>query len=428
MKSDESKRFIKKYTIPSRIIHALLGISAIAFILLQPILEYNYSLISLCIIALIISLSINTFFYSIKLRKIISNELNPQKYKEVIDTKFIVSYSLEHDLFCSHYAGEYQKVIDICTYRLKKRKNSWPYYAYLAGAYFQLEDIDSLRSICDKFDEATRAKKGNIQARAPLMKYYSLYAKGEHEALKELYDIPEKTNYSKAGLMLFEYIHAINFYTLGDVAKAKEIFEKIKCDAPLLGIGKLSESKLEAINQGKDFEINPIKLNPTEAFLPTKSQRNVDRLKLIRKISSFILIIVFAIGFSLIGFLEKKSEEYEQRLYDAIDVYYDDFEILDHFNIKKDGELVEAACIFQQSNGTFAVGYFVKYPDIGEVISIGHDEIVIGKSYYDFSPCTDYIICYEFFENKNDIPPENHFVSKLNANGKTIYFCILEIL
>ena len=291
--SSDAKGFNKKYGT----ITAVIQYSAVVLCLAPIVAEYFFGIFDswIFIVSALLYLVITRatgMWYTSKLESIITKELNPAKLKEIINEGGIFAHMPRRHLLAAYYNGDYQQTVDMCNRGLKNCdiKQSWLFYDYLAGVYFQVGDTQSLLQVCEKFDQIVFINK-SVQLYCPLMKLYKLYAKGEYSALQELYDSPEKQKYNKAAYMVCEYIHAVNFYTVGNTEKAKEIFEKISTEAPLLGVGRLAKEQLSQIEQGQEYKINQTSLIPNEEYkLPSSAQRAI-KYGMIRNIAVVLIFV-----------------------------------------------------------------------------------------------------------------------------------------
>lgn len=433
MENQEAKRFFRKYGTIAITLQYSIAIIAIAFMYINFFVKLvDYFVSFLCVIIAFFLIKIVQFWYRAKIESITLKELNPSKMKAVLEIKGIYAYLPDRYLLAHFYNGDHQETIDMCNFLLKGKggKYPWTYYRYLAGVYFQIGDIDSLKAVCEQF-EACKATNSKIDLFCPLMKLYRLYASGKNEALKALYESEEKNQYNKATYMVCEYIHGVNFYTLGETEKAKEIFKAISEKAPLLGVGKLSAKQLENIERGEKYEINQIRIIPSEDYsLPTNAKKA--RVFSIIRACCIVLFVLLSILIIVASVKEdqkrKELERFEKELYSVIDESYDDFQVLTGFSLIKDGEQIEYMVAFESKENDIVVGYYVWNPhkQKNEFITY-NDEIIVGKVYYDESPCTDYRICYQLFENEDDILGKCHKIQEFESDGQKLYLCIWEI-
>ena len=433
MEQNEAKSFLRKYATISIALQYSLIIFFGVFTFLNVFLDWikNSFLIIIALFVMFL-IRIVQFWYRGKVEGIALKELNPPKMKAVLEAKGLYAYMPNRYLTAHYYNGDYQETIDMCNCMLKNKneKQSWAYYRYIAGVYFQLGDIDGLRTACEKF-ETYRLANPKIDLYCPLMKLYKLYANAKYDELKKLYDSEEKAQYNKATYMVCEYIHAVNFYTLGEKEKAKEIFESISKNAPLLNVGKLSLKQIEGIEQGKEYEVNQVKITPNESYELHPKTKKASVYHIIRLCCFTLIIILLAI----IVILEIKQEKinneakkFENELYGVIDEDYNNFEILAGLNVEKNGKAIEYMVVFENENNELVVGYYVWLPSEQKNEFIADCEnVIIGKEYNSDSPCSSYTISYEIFDSKADLPSDYYETKELVLGDKKLYFCVTDI-
>ena len=117
----------------------------------------------------------------------------------------------------------------------------------------------------------------HILLKIHIQKHLSLFADGKHEELKNLYEKEDLSNRVKSSICNFEYIHAVNFYKLGEIERAKGIFEKIINEAPLLNLCELSKEHLIAIENGEEYSKEPIILTPSECSATIKKVKKMQK-------------------------------------------------------------------------------------------------------------------------------------------------------
>lgn len=431
----EAKKFLRKYRTFSVVIQYGLCLAAVVFVWLN--IYFCFISNSICIVLVLLAMLLTRVvqvWYTLKIERIALEELNPPKMMAVIKTKGMYAYMPHRYLTAHYFNGDYQETINICNRLLKnKEKHPWIYYRYIAGVYFQIGDIENLKIACDSF-ESYRAVNSKIDLYCPLMKYYKMYANGEYESLSSFYESEEKSKYNKATYMTYEYIHAVNFYTLGKTEMAKGIFEKISKAAPLLSVGKLSAKQIKSIDDGNEYEINQTKILPDDDYDIPNNSKKAKIYRVIRMIS-LGLIVLMSVLVIILEFKQEqindeqqaKIEEHQKRLQNAIDEGYDNFEILGGFNVQKGDKTIEYMVVFESENNELVVGYFVKYSDQTNGFIVDREGVTIGNTYYSDSPCSDYVIYYELYESKDDLPNNYCLLRELEKDGKDIYFCVTDI-
>lgn len=429
-KIEEYKRYKKKIETSNILRRAfILTITLVSVLVLFFTMNDNnrYShALSIFVIFLIsfFILPIAIFPIRIKTNKIITEELDPWKLKYLLENKSLnINYTDDKYLSVAYFTGDYQEAINICSDKVKSKcKDKYFYLNWLSLTYFVLGDTVNLKIACSKFDDIASTSKTDLYKIIPLQKHLSLFADGKHEELKNLYEKEDLSNRVKSSICNFEYIHAVNFYKLGEIEKAKGIFEKIINEAPLLNLCKLSKEHLIAIENGEEYSKEPIILTPSECSATIKKVKKMQKAKKICSKIGIILSVICLLFLWLGQFATNRNLE------NAIQKVHPDGELVDYFYLEKDGEKIETLLLIYSSENQLEIGYAVKYKDTNETGYImSAPDFKEGPLYITHGPVSDFDIYFKLCSNKKDIPNDCSQFFKVKIDGKTHYLCITTI-
>lgn len=429
-KIEEYKRYKKKIEVANILIRfgilAIILSSVLAlFFTMDNNNRYSHAL-SIFVIFLIsfFILPIAIFPIRIKTNKIITEELDPWKLKYLLENKSLnINYTDDKYLSVAYFTGDYQEAINICSDKVKSKcKDKYFYLNWLSLTYFVLGDTVNLKIACSKFDDIASASKTDLYKIIPLQKHLSLFADGKHEELKNLYETEDLSNRVKSSICNFEYIHAVNFYKLGETEKAKELFEKIVNEAPLLNLCELSKEHLTNIENGEEYSKEAIILTPSKS---SNTIKKVNKMQKAQKICSKIGIIL---SVTCLLFLWLGQCSTNKNLEDAIQKVHPDGELIDYFYLEKDGEKIETLLLIYSSENQLEIGYAVKYKETKETGYImSAPDFKEGPLYITHGPVSDFDIYFKLCSDKKDIPDDCSQYFKVKIDGKTNYLCVTTI-
>lgn len=233
-------------------------------------------------------------------------DADPQKFKAMLEKAGGATGHALENITAAYYGGDHQAVINMCTHKLrdpKQQRNKYYYMMYLARAYFELGDTEALQDICQRFENETDAdKKGEtIRQNYTVMRFYKHYLKGEHQACKEIYDKAAAKDFGDnvTTEVQVKFTYAVACYNVGEIQKAKEIFNYILVKAPKLHFSKLSEEYIEAINDATEYMPKRRHIEPDDSFsLPSQGKRAriITTLLYSLLFLSLIVIVIFTIA------------------------------------------------------------------------------------------------------------------------------------
>ena len=208
---------------------------------------------------------------------IFHNELNPEKFKYVIFSNKNFAPHAQDQLLATLFSGDYQTAINICTKALKTFPDNtevkYAYMPYLAKAYFELQDLEKLKIICDKYYESIENPKKDkvIENLNSLIQYYHSFCVGNFEygisyCQKRETEISKRTSTRKINIANNKFYYAITYYKLGNLEKAKQYFEELIEFAPKINMANIAKRYLAAIESGDEKLLENPEILPDDDF------------------------------------------------------------------------------------------------------------------------------------------------------------------
>lgn len=429
-KIEEYKRYKKKIEVANYLIRfGLLAIFLSIVLTITLTADFNHpkSLIPvfIIIIAFFIILPFAMLPVTIKLNDIITKELDPFKLKYVLENKSsLIYYTSDKYLAVALHTGNYYDVINTCSDGLKtKSKDKRFILNYQSLAYFMLGDITGLKIACSKFEDNSALLKTNSYSVYPIQKLLSLFADEKYSEIAELYENQDYSGRTKSGMLNTEFIYAVTFYKLGETEKAKEIFQKIVNEAPLLNISKLSNDYLSAIEQNTEY----VSTTPTE--VPQNSnQNNYKKSKGLMKSQVVLSRIGFFLCIFMILVLFIAQKGYNSEIEDAAREYYENCNLIDYYQVDYNGEKIEMFALIKQVDGSVDLCYITETVDTDKTnCHFYAKDLKEGTLYVTHGVLSNLDIMYKVSTNKKDIPDTSYQVFKFKHNGKTQYLYITDI-
>lgn len=340
-------------------------------------------------------------------------------------------------LYGEYFCGNYQNVISICKIKLNDPKvaNRYKYYylTYLANVYFDIEDNENLRKVCEQYEAALAKEKSSKQAkcrkRFPRMTFYSLYLKQNMDACIALLNTPTPVilnryyrSFCKARLALLQE----------NEEEAKRYFEALAKEASQLNYGKLAANQL-AVQKNQAFVISDepsaVTLYPFNRRTPSKMLR--------------IGLIAFVLIYLAVGALraldsetkyEREMGAYRESIRALVEQDYDGVVILEAFTLKNGEDIIDTMFICQ-TDKDIIVGCVFVYDDPSEQYYEAMASISIASLSEERSPlryCSfpsktshNQIESY-FYTVAADIPADYLHLSAFDINGQKVYYVITE--
>lgn len=182
------------------------------------------------------------------------------------------------------YAGEYQKLINICVARIKelrkkkskkKRRVSYLYMFLLARVYFRLADYQKLAQICETFrtwlqndDYATQRQLTPYQS---VLETYELYMQGDAQGVLAHVDErdAEANPMVRCGNLIIRARVAAELQN--DTEAAAAMYAEVVRLAPMQVQREFAQKALENIQQGLPYGHGNPEVLPDDSYALTKS-------------------------------------------------------------------------------------------------------------------------------------------------------------
>ncbi len=299
------------------------------------------------------------------LETILTKELNAPKFKEVISSYKWFSPPMFYLILAEYYNGNYSKAISLIDLFLKKSKSKRLKSAFIflkARIYFEQNDIEHLKEICDYVE--VYKKDFVVNHNLDAFRFYRDYVEERYIDCQKFCNQIDKNLNEKSfqyklvyANNLFDY--AAVYYKTGDYDRAKEYFQALIEYAPQLYISKLSEQYLKAIDKKKRIEISVSGCN--EQYVePTQNSNKKILLRVV-----FIFALLLLIAPKLInGYKDYKYnqevKDFEQKLCIALDEQYEEYYIVDYFNLTRNDEITDSFCIVKDEKGNYDIGFLTE--------------------------------------------------------------------
>ena len=339
---------------------------------------------------------------------------------------------------CGEYhSGNYQAAADICTQCLADEKLAsfkYSYYEYLALCYFDIGNDKKLKEVCDAFMESVEKEAPKVKEyllkNCPNITFFTQYLSGEYE---KCLDRTNRESDSKRTSLTRKFRKAVILLQTGEKAEAKALFESVQNGAPSFHLAWLASHGIEAIEKGIPYRETFENITPSNEELP--ELKRIKRNAKLGKILTVVAICCFAaiFIFSIFNYAGSLGNSETSKLIEEIRVLaeenYDGVEVVDAFNLKKDGEIIDTMFICKTDEkyiigSVFSyVGEDVKHIFVGaefDVVFDTSDTITMQVPSID----KDYLAEVIFCENQEDVPKENQHSSVIDVNGKDVYFAV----
>lgn len=427
MDNTEVKNIISKYNHKLRI-SFLITVFICAIILF---LQINLILkITLAVLFFIIT----TYLASKTIRKkhidsILLNELNPQKYFMVISgTNLINEYAFD-EIAVSLHIGDYNAAINICNQKTNNKKTArlnCVYLTYLARAYFDMCDWEELKNTCDKFEKMLSEIKKPRMVKAlqktcgPSFEYYKKFLSGDYSGCKAVLlnknDNSDKNNNNKINIITTHFLYAITCYKLGELTEAKEKFNYIVNEAPLLYCSEISKKYINAIENNTAFNngTHDIKIEDDYQTPQRKLDKSVNRkgaVGIIALIALFVIICYASI--TTAPSTPEKALKYSDSMTEIIATH--------------EMENKDLLCFYDTKYDGYCFSYLEYVKDNKYRVKFTSDNIVYGYMYGMGIPKIDKSIEFTLYDDTDDPPENNCLIKEFQYDGEPIFFCITAI-
>lgn len=377
---------------------------------------------------------------------VLFDDLNAQEFHRIITSNKYFLPPLSYRINAAFFTGDYQTVVNIASYQLRKKrcsiKETFYYLSLLARTYFELRDFDKLTLLLNKYDEIKKLypSKKLFNTTNSIWSYYRYFLEGNFEACKticreKLLELNSKAWDSKIKKLHNDFAYAVACYQNGDTNDAIEYFESIILYAPNMHSSELSIRYVDAIK--KNLKITLFSEIVPERNYTLRDKRTTKKTRQYRIITAILLILVCSsiITPSVIDSIVNKGQnqynptyntdiiEYEKKLNNAIAKIYNNANFIKYFNVKDGTQHIDSFCLIQY-NDSLDLASIVTY-DEGETsdIIILMEDLHINQSYCIKSAVSEYYIGFQIHtsEPKDSIL---YYIVEFTYNNKNYWFAI----
>ena len=386
------------------------------------------------ILFLLVELIINKFLIAIIANKtllpILCNNLDAAEFQKIVNDKHLVA-PLIYRISASMAIGDYQTTINIATKQLSNKKTHLKlrcyYLGVLASAYFELRDFENLKVVCAKYEEykALYPSKSFFAASNSLWSYYQYFLANDYKSCMQVckkrnLNISTKKQNARIRKLMNDFLYAVTCYEKGEKEMALNTFSDIINYAPNMHLANVSKKYLEAINANSQLEIFKGIAPQEQSYVFDSNKLKKARRNRIIISALFIILSVFMV---IIFHMDTKNKEYEKDLSNALSQHYEQAEFIKYFNVKVDGQNIDALCIIDTKDG-WDMASIITY-DEGETsdIIILQENININQSYCIKSAVSEYYIGFQIHTSN---PKDNslYHIVDFTYNNKNYWFAI----
>lgn len=434
----KAKRYVKRYKIWCTIFAFCIVLGYCSVVLLGNTIAILVALVVLLLMILIGSpIVFNKCILSILNKKLDADTYLATVYHGNFDTPAAL-WQLYGEYFCGHY----QNVISICKLKLNDPKTAnrykYHYLTYLANVYFDIEDNENLRSVCEQYEIALAkekpSKQANFRTLFPRMTFYDLYLKQNIDACITWVNTPTPImltqyhrKFCKARLALMQ----------GKAEEANGYYEVLAKEAAQLNYGKLAIKQLAVQkNEEVDDSLQTLTIldESADVTLYPANRRKI------RKIIG-ICLIAFVLIYSAIGILRvinsgKDDDAYLENVCVLVEEDYDNVVMLEAFNLKNGEEMIDSMFICKTDEkiivgcvytyGADPQQYYEKMTDIS-IASLSEDRSPLWYCSFSSKTSDNQIESY-FYTVESDVPADYVHLSTFEINGQKVYYVITKIV
>ena len=394
---------------------------------------------------------------------LVARPINKALFYEMDAEKFLyLSYELGYggsvcDIYADYYRGRYEKAIELINesiLKTKRRAFIYEYYTYLAYCYFEMNDMEGLKSVLEKIKLLPCEKRSERALKAEtefLVAFLTEFSLGEYGKCKEM-------NIIECSVKEFEFVpalkyklklyHGIACYKNGDTQDAEALFKDVAQACPNIHFSKIAESYLEEKTEIPKKSESPegsffatagdIKRQNYKAF-HSESRKKANRIK-IAVTAGIIVILAVILIFICIKFIPlgggKPSDPYT-----VIKNNDDITRVVDVVPVNPDGD---ALCIYL-TNGQYMMGGITEEPYYSQTLGIAYLDRVgdnlykygvsvkfpqaekwVDSSLYKISaPDIDKDIYFRIVGVREEIPADALISREFYVNDESYYLCFM---
>lgn len=247
--------------------------------------------------------------------------------------------------------------------KTKSKKSRGTLLCMKARIYFEMDKIDSLMLVCDFVQ--THKDYIKIAKNIDVFQFYQDYIEKQYSRCIDYCDRVQNSLHSKSygyklKLVNNLFNYAIVYYNVGDWCLAKDYFSKLIDCAPKLYISTIACEYLNAIAtkekisiKVKDFDKNKESVI-SEVFFKRKN------LAIFILFLSLVLLIISIIPlFFEHSTYQNEVNEFEENLNMALQIQYEEYRVVDYFNLIQNDIIMDSCCIIQDESGEYDIGFLV---------------------------------------------------------------------
>ena len=391
------------------------------------------------ILFLLVELIINKFFVAIIANKtllpMLCNNLDAVGFQKLINDKHLV-VPLIYRTSASMAIGDYQTAINIATKQLSNKttkqqkkhiKLKYYYLGVLARACFELRAFDDLKVVYAKYEEykTLYSSKSFFSVSNSVWSYYQYFLDNDYESCMVVckerdLDINSKKQDAKIRKLMNDFLYAVACYEKEEKEMALIAFSNIINYAPNMHLANVSKKYLEAIKANSQLEIFE-KIAPQEEYqvFDNNQLKKARRNRIITSTLFMVLAVFMVITFHM----DTKNKEYEKDLNNALSQHYDQAEFVKYFNVKTNGQYIDALCVVDTKNGWDLVSIITYDEGKTSDIIILLENINTHQSYCIKSAVSEYYIGFQIYTSK---PKDTHlyYIVDFTYNDKNYWLAI----
>lgn len=338
-------------------------------------------------------------------------------------------------LMASYEIGNYQEAINFCNQALSNhktsRKNKYLLWHYLAMIYFDIGDDEKLKEICDEIQRNLKFEKNpdKIIAKYHRIKFHTNYLDQNYDDCQYTSKKSSKRNMPKVSQT---YRTARIALAKGEKDEARHLFEDVINKAPKLNLAILASRGIEAIDRGINYRDTFESLNLNPDYIPSAPKKNQKVIYILTYLCVCIVVFV-ATYFTIQAKDNHDLAKYNEELQMLVAEDYTDVEILNTFEIEKDGQIINTMFFAQTKDKLILGTTFIYQNESGYYID---QEIPLGDlesnedpfSHLEFATLISghYVDGY-LYKNKENITQGYSQIFEIIVNGEKIYFVVTEI-
>lgn len=438
----KAKRYVKRY----KIWCVILATCLVLVYCLVALLGNEIATLSALIVCLLTVFISSPIVFNKCILSVLNKKLNADTYLATVYLGNFDTHAALCQLYGEYICGNYQNVISICKMKLDDPKTAkrykYHYLTYLANVYFDIEDNEKLRKVCDLYETALAkekpGKQANCRTRFSRMTFYNLYLKQDIDACITWVNTPTPVmlnqyhrTFCKARLALMQ----------GNADEANVYYETLAKEASQLNYGKLSANKI-ATQENQVLEAcgQTLKIldEPTEVTLYPAKRRKL------RKILGICCIafglIYYAVGIVRILDLKKNYERemhaYRESIRVLVEQDYDGVVMLDTFILKNGEDIIDAmficktdkdiivGCVYVQGDQTKP--HYEKMTNIS-IVSLAEERSPLWYCSFPSKTSHNQIHSY-FYTVEADIPADYCHLSTFEIKGQKVYYVVTDIV